>query len=360
MDKRLNGIDFARSFAVFGMVVVNYHVVLSYSVTEPGWLRTVFGIFEGRAAALFVILAGVGISMMLQGNFVKDESRGLSLTRKTLLKRALILFVAGLVYTPLWPADILHFYGIYILLAVLVLNASSRTLWVISISLVVLFFLLLFVVDYSAGWNWLTLEYVDFWTVEGMIRHLFYNGFHPVVPWLAFMLFGIWLGRLNLLDKSLQIKLICSGIGIALISELASWALLRYLPAVLNDVSAADIEAIFGTKPMPPVPLYMFSAGGVAVAVIVLSVIIAERFRDSAWVKLLVNNGRMALTLYIAHVVVGLGVIESFGVLDGTNSLEFTAISAASFIVGSLVFTWIWRRFFQRGPLEYLMRKLAG
>ena len=67
--------------------------------------------------------------------------------------------------------------------------------------------------DYETGWNFLVLEYTDFWTFKGFIRNLFYNGFHPVVPWTAFMLFGLWYGKQDLTNdtfvkKSLRASLI--------------------------------------------------------------------------------------------------------------------------------------------------------
>ena len=49
--------------------------------------------------------------------------------------------------------------------------------------------------NYEIGWNFETLEYQGFWTINGFIRNLFFNGFHPVIPWTSFMLFGYWFGK---------------------------------------------------------------------------------------------------------------------------------------------------------------------
>ena len=48
--------------------------------------------------------------------------------------------------------------------------------------------------DFDRGWNWATLSYRDFWTIEGFLRHSLFNGWHPVFPWAAFLLWGMWLG----------------------------------------------------------------------------------------------------------------------------------------------------------------------
>ena len=59
-----------------------------------------------------------------------------------------------------------------------------------------------------------TLDYHGFWTIGGQLRNLLYNGFHPVIPWAAFVLAGIWLGRHDLTDAKLRWRI---GIGAALV-----------------------------------------------------------------------------------------------------------------------------------------------
>ncbi len=62
-SKRIVGLDIARALAVLGMVIVNYKVVMVSNATQ-GWLATTTGLLEGRAAATFVVLAGIGLSLM--------------------------------------------------------------------------------------------------------------------------------------------------------------------------------------------------------------------------------------------------------------------------------------------------------
>ena len=56
-DSRIQGFDLARALAIFGMIVVHFALVMSGEQREPAWLRTVLDLIDGRAAALFVILA---------------------------------------------------------------------------------------------------------------------------------------------------------------------------------------------------------------------------------------------------------------------------------------------------------------
>jgi len=67
---------------------------------------------------------------------------------------------------------------------------------------------LLVLIDYETACDFETLTYVDFWTVVGFLRNTFYNGFHPVIPWAAFLLLGLWVGRQNPLDTKLRQRII--------------------------------------------------------------------------------------------------------------------------------------------------------
>ncbi len=139
MGNRIIGYDLARAAAVFGMVVVNFKIVMGAGERGPEWLLSLVGLLEGRAAATFVVLAGAGISLFSQEGRTRDDRERLSLDRLTLLKRALLLFVIGALYTPIWPADILHFYGVYIAVAAFLLAAPSARLWTLAVSLVLAF-----------------------------------------------------------------------------------------------------------------------------------------------------------------------------------------------------------------------------
>lgn len=64
------------------------------------------------------------------------------------------------------------------------------------------------------------------------------------------------------------------------------------------------------------------------------------------------------MTLYVAHVIFGMGFLETIGRLEN-QSLPF-AVTAA--LVFSAVAVWVatlWRRRFGRGPLEAVMRSVT-
>ena len=358
-QQRQVGFDVARALAVIGMVIVNFKVVLGTDLTGGGWLTRLVGLLDGRAAATFVILAGVGISLLSRRAREQGDAQALADKRKTLIKRAAFLFCFGLLYAPVWPADILHFYGIYLLIGAILLNASSRKLWLGAFSLSVCFVGMLFFFDYDNGWNWETLNYEDFWTFQGMLRHLFFNGFHPVIPWAAFLLVGMWLGRQDLSCGIQRRKILLWSLGAIVLTEIVSYAVTQKMLAWFPQVDPVDIKGLCGTTPMPPMPFYLLSSGGSALAVIVMCIMATEKFAAvSGLFEPLVATGQLALTLYVAHVVIGMGLLEAMGRLNH-QGIALAVFSALCFFTASMAFAVLWRRYFNRGPLEWAMRMMT-
>jgi uncharacterized membrane protein YeiB len=358
MSNRIVGFDIARALAVFGMVVVNFKIVMVAEKNGLTWLDSAVGLLDGRAAATFVVLAGAGISLLSQKARASGDADQLVQARTTLLKRAVFLLLVGLLYTPIWPGDILHFYGVYIAVAAFLLAAPARRLWTIATALVLAFPLMLFTLDYERGWDWATLSYDGLWTPAGMIRNLFFNGFHPVIPWLAFLLVGMVLGRLDMGNTTIRKRVFAWGAGVTIAAEAASWLLVRTLSHGETRGDQEAIAAIFGTEPMPPMPLYVLAGGGIACAVVAAAIALGERYQGAAWLRPFVATGQLALTLYVAHVVVGMGVLDVVGRLEN-QTLPFVLLSAAIFCALAMLFATLWRTKFMHGPLEAVMRALT-
>ena len=221
-----------------------------------------------------------------------------------------------------------------------------------------LFLTLLF--DYEKGWNWENLTYTDFFTLPGFFRNLFFNGFHPVLPWAAFLLTGLWIGRLNLKDRKVRRKTMLISLLMFISVKLLSYFTIMIL-TMNSPGEAEEINYMFGTEPMPPSIFYMLSGSSLAVFIISISVSITERFEKKPLVKQLISMGQLALTIYIAHVLIGMLALEFiFGAVESAFGIQFIVLYAIIFIVLSILFSHYWRKRFSRGPLEYLMRKITG
>ncbi|OPX54393.1 Uncharacterized membrane protein YeiB [Oceanospirillum multiglobuliferum] len=359
MKKRVTGFDLARALAIFGMVIVNFKIAMN---AETGNLLLIkfAGLFEGRASALFVILAGVGVTFLT--NKARESSDGAFVlkNRLSLIKRGLLLIAIGLLYTPIWEADILHFYGFYFLIAAAIFTVKDKALLIISAVIMLIFPVLMLFLNYEQNWNWSTLTYENLWSFDGMIRHIVFNGFHPVFPWAAFLIFGMWLGRQDLSQSLMRKKLLAWSLITLLVTEF-SFYLIR---VTIGDGSALEMTSeevtfLFSTSIIPPLPQYIISAGSSAVVVLIACLYFSDRFSESNINKWLYKTGQLSLTLYVAHVIIGMGTLESIGRLEN-QTINFSLLSALIFCVCGIVFSVVWLKFFKAGPLEWVFRKLAS
>ena len=342
---RLHGLDLARYLAFVGMVIVNFKIAMG-AEGEGGVISILTGLLEGRAAATFVVLAGIGLGLA-----------GLRNTNQTILvtiKRAGFLLVVGLLNMTIFDADILHYYAFYFLFGVLVIGLSSRALFCAIIGLNAAFVIMIFALNYDAGWNWDTYTYSGFWTPTGFVRNLFFNGWHPVIPWLGFLLFGIILSRITLSERATQFRLFAGGLIAVCLAEGISAVLVEQV-ALIDP----ELALLVTTGPIPPMPLYMLAGIGAACAVIGACLLVAESLATMGVLQIFLPAGRQTLTLYIAHVLIGMGTLEALGQLGGQTVAQ-AVLAAVTFCAAATFYAMIWARWFKRGPIEALMRKAAG
>ena len=347
---RIIGYDFARSLAIFGMIIVNYKISMQADNNGPQFLIILLKLIEGKAAATFVVLAGVGVSLMTK-NWSESNKWYL---RKKLFKRSIFLFILGLTFRSVWSADILHFYAFYLIIAAFLFIMNSHSLIQWGAVFIGGFLFLLTIIDYERGWDVNSLEYSDCWTIYGMLRSIFYNGFHSVFPWGSFIVAGIWLGRQNIYDIETRNDILKLGI------------LLIFLSTILSFIgnfffNFQDVSYVFGTQPLPPFPLFIMIGVGTAFTIIILSVQITIKWAENPVITWMVETGQLAMTNYIAHVIVGLGLLEVMGLLclDQGLSLWFALGYSIFFYFVLIVFSHYWKKHYLRGPLEELMRKFT-
>jgi uncharacterized protein len=131
-----------------------------------------------------------------------------------------------------------------------------------------------------------------------------------------------------------------------------------YFLAHPDGMDAETVKALFGTESMPALPLFLLASGGTAVAVTALSVRLAEAWPSGLW-RPLAATGQMALTWYFTHIVVGLGGVVALGLVSSQRLAVATGCGVGFFGVAVLI-SWLWKMAFQHGPLEWVMRKIAG
>ena len=358
---RIYGLDIARALAIFGMITVNFRAKLT-EVEEPAWLLRLAEQVDGRAAATFVFLAGVGVALLTRKSRQSADAAAIRSDRWLLWRRALFLFAIGLAFRTVWNFDILHFYGVYLFVIAFLITQPGSRLIALAVALALVFPALFYVVPGQLG--------ISFWgTNEGLTPRdlaidIFFQGFHPFAPWFGFMLIGLVVGRLDLADRKLRRRLFVTGALLVLIAEIAAQALLEFggLKLGFGIAPQGTVEAAadsFGTDPYPPMPLFVMAGTGWGLIVSMLSLGIGERWGGRAWLTPIVHTGQLALSVYIFHGTIGAWAPGWVGYAP-PQSLAWVLGYCVVFYAATIMLCTLWRRAFARGPIETVMRWMTG
>ncbi len=225
------------------MIVVHFGLVMGSDQTRPAYAAEIMHLFDGRAAALFVVLAGVGLTLRSNSALTSGSSQAMSQVQNTLIRRGLFLLAIGFVNLLIWQGDILRVYGVSLVLAAGLIAAPDRRLLLIALAFVLAFVLLLLLFDYGQNWEWSTMTYHRLWTPSGVVRNLFYDGFRSVFPWSGLLIFGMWLGRQDLRNRERNTRILWAAVGVVVGAELVSWLLVAYFRAHPHRLDAETIKA---------------------------------------------------------------------------------------------------------------------
>lgn len=222
-EKRVLGLDVARSIAILGIFLAHYGP--SSVDAGHGWAIKVKEFTDGRALPVFVVLAGVG--------FVFLTRRAVHPIREV-LGRSILLFVVGLMFEATTTIGmILQCYAVYFLVALAFRKVSNKALLWSAAAVVVVGWL---VNTFGLQHLPLTLTYLDFglgrtWGSLGMVLHpkelftsLFLNGFYPLFPTFGFFLVGMWLGRQDLNNLKLRNRIGAVGLAMCVVATGFGWA----------------------------------------------------------------------------------------------------------------------------------------
>jgi uncharacterized membrane protein YeiB len=193
------------------------------------------------------------------------------------------------------------------------------------------------------------------------VRNLFYDGFRSVFPWAAFLFFGIWLGRQDLQQPHNAKRFLKVSLAVAVATEIGSRLLVSFFSARAEDYGTdhETVVALFGTVSMPPLPIFLVAAGSSAVALICTCLLLSQWFEKQLLVQALVATGQLAFTWYIGHIVIGLGTVLVLG-LESQWPLWVGLVTGLWFFVAAAALSRLYKRWFRHGPLEWLMRTVAG
>ncbi|MEV7889111.1 DUF418 domain-containing protein [Streptomyces sp. NPDC002817] len=365
---RLVGVDLARALAVFGMYVVHIGPPLSATDGVAGWIRYMA---DGHSSVLFATLAGFSL-MLLAGR--REPKTGLAgrQARARIAIRAVVLLALGTVMAMEYgEVVILAFYGVYFLLALPLVRLRARTLAITAAALA------LVTPQLSFALNSLLTEpvrqrvdaYDPLHRLSDVgVLDLLFTGFYPTITWIAFVIAGMALARLDLSATAVQWRLAALGAALT-VAAYGMSLLLAGKDALRSTAEDGSSSGGSGSMPLDGESLRshassLLTAGphsgttfdiigsvGVAILMIVGATVAMDRLpRLRRLATPVVAVGTMSLTAYVGHFVMQ-GWLPRFGATHDEESW----VTLIMFVLGAIVFAAIWSRFFRRGPLEYLL-----
>ncbi|PSK64680.1 hypothetical protein B0E53_03369 [Micromonospora sp. MH33] len=376
---RLLGMDAARGVALFGMIAV-HSLPDSDAAGRPTWW---FAIFAGRAAALFAVLAGVGIAFLTGRRRVRLIDRSDAVT--ALIVRALAIGAIGLAlgYTDAsLAAVILPYYAVMFVLAIPLVFLPT---WLVA-------FTGLIVAAGAPVLRQILLPHLPVPTYDNatfaqlvhdpgvLLSELSLTGEYPAVAWLAYLCAGLVIGRLTLTRMRTVLGLLATGVAFAVTAPVASSILLNRHEGLrqiwftqpksgLNVAETTELLTFGGDGSTPTstwwwlavdaphtsTPLDLLATTGSAIALLAVMLLASRVARPlprqviSVLLVPLAEAGAMTLTFYTAHIMFINSDLDSYAPVPG-----YLAQAVAIVLVGTA-----WWATAGRGPLEGLVTALS-
>ena len=339
--RRVAGLDLARGLAVLGMFGAHLGDTGELAWDPATWRALV----DGRSSILFATLAGVSIAL-LSGGRTPAAGRELARARTRVLVRAAWVFAIGGVLELLdtFVAVILGVYAVLFVLALPFLRwPPVRLLLAAGVVALAAPPLILAVGQYATARD-----------EEGSaFAFLLFTGYYPAAVWLAFVLVGLAVGRLDPDAARVRVGLVVGGSVAAVLGYLGGWLSTRQfapgqrlagIEAGFGSSGEVDPAWFAGAQPHSSTPFEVVGSGGVAVAVIGICLVLADLLPRLTYP--LASVGALALSVYTAQIV-------AIAVLDAQSSNDWGLW--VRFTLTTLLLATVWRLRLGRGPLERLL-----
>lgn len=347
-------LDVVRAVALIGVAVMNYHgyLILRGAPQGDGLVHRIFDPWTGplstRFAATFVVVAGMGSTLLVARvrRYGTDIDRARA--RLVLAMRGVLLFVGGYFLDQIWPGTILWFYGLYFVVGAFLVFARAR--WIIVVAAMAVLGALAVNCRRIAEPGWLP-GAAERTNLRGGLLWSLVDGTHPLLPWLAFYLAGVLLGRAWSTVDHRRLVAVASGMVV-----------LAVVVQAIGQAVAPDgrfTDALVSLESFSRSPMYVMETLGVAVLAIVLIGGLAERTAGSAITTALAATGRTTLTLYVAHVLVFNLLVDWLEWVRPTGLDVALAFALGFWVVGVAVAVLL-QRTIGTGPVEWIYRRLSG
>ena len=368
---RLVGIDAARGLALIGLMAIH---ILPAQNEETGDPTLTWDLFNGDSAALFALLAGVGLALA-SGGSQPHLRRKMAGNRLGLVARALLIGAIALVIGAFMPQEdppaygILLYYSVFFLLAIPFLHLKSKALFLsAAVFGIVAPILLQNLGPVLPEWSSFnpTLGHL-FSEPFGVVSQLLLTGSYPALAYMCYILAGLGIGRLDLRKSSVLAWIAGVGAALAILSNAASSVLLytvggydRMLDAGIDE-AYLDGAIVWGLADIPNTSVWWLTlatphnntpfsiASSLGIGLLVTAVLIAVGRKVGHWLTPLAAMGSMTLTLYSAHLLA----------LSAEVHYDEPALWFIVHLAVAAAFGIVWSRWMGQGPLERVVAAAA-
>lgn len=371
LKERVHFLDIVRGFALLGIILVNYFLIVDsakgFDMGSNDVFHNIVNWFaSGKFVTLFSFLFGVGFMIFMDRAAQKVES-----PNKLFARRLSILLVFGLLHvTFVWIGDILTYYAVagFLLLAFYKLTAKTILRWLITLFAIQFLspvFSMLFNTINTASSE--KPDFADF----GLSSHnsLTYLGsigarwtdmtamasgsFSMIYSMFLMFLLGVYFVKMKFFKdmeakKSIwkRIWIICT---IAFLITQSSTIIVAINPA--ENTLWTDIASIFEQSGGLTGSMFYMST----LAMLFLHV---PQLRGA--LMMFTKVGRMSLTCYLLHSIIGTILFLKYGVgLAEQLSPAGTFMIGIAVYVFLMLFSTLWLKRFKSGPMEFIWRKLT-
>lgn len=348
---RVVAVDLARGVALGGMMLAHLGPVQTGDTPPISEILS-----AGRAAPLFALLAGVSLTLVQ-----RRDAGGAGSMRATIV-RGVLLVLLGLTLGSLRGMPvliILAVYGLLVLVALPLRTLSSRTLvlltavWAVVAPIGLLALRIHHDTVYVEQPSWSDLQ--DPWRLIGTV--LFWGGY-PAAVWMAYVLAGMVIGRLDLTDRAMAVRLAAGGLLVLVTTLFVAWHHARDWHLLFEHGDYPNVpltwRALWVVGPHSSMPLNVVGAIGSSAVVIGLAAVVVRSVTLRRLVAPVCAAGAMTLTLYTVHVLWTWRLRHDLAVpaMGGWGGWVLQ-------VVVLLAVATAYRSRWRRGPLEQVVRWLS-
>lgn len=324
-------------------------------------------VVDGKFYSIFSILFGIGFSLIM-------ERHGLRL----FVRRMLILVIIGFLHLMfIWSGDILLLYAVGGLLLTLMIGLSDKSLFILALSLIMIPVGLDALIEFG-GFNFPEPFYQAWWNKAealGINEANFASWLRDANSYgqmFAFLVQGAYERLWEFVEGHRLPKVV----GLFILGYLASkhrlYARLQDLPlwkalywSVSIGLPTSLLYAWSATNGHPwgltvHSLLYAVSVIPLAMVFIIGVCLLYLQNPKSVVFQWLAAPGRMALSCYISHSLIGILLFYGLGFGLGTSlGLVYIELIALVVFLIQIIVCRIWLNYFRFGPLEWLWRMLT-